>query len=83
MTTTIEIPPLILNATRMSLADLRCELALVLFQQNKLSFGQARELAEMDVWDFQQLLGSRGIYPHYDVAELSADVQTLRRLGFL
>lgn len=81
--TTIEIPTTIVNATRMSIIELKRELALVLFQQNRLSFGQARQLAEMDVWAFQQLLGSRGIHPHYDIAELDADLQTLRQLGQL
>jgi len=30
-----------------------------LFQQGKLSFGKAREMAGVSVWEFQQILGSR------------------------
>lgn len=82
-TTKIEIPETILQATRMTPAELKIELALTLFQQEKLSFGKARELAEMDFWSFQQLLGSRGIAPHYDVEELEADLETLKSLGQL
>ena len=70
---TLEIPQDILHATRMSPRELRLELAIALFQQEKLSFGKARELAELDFWTFQQILGSRGIHPHYDVAELEED----------
>jgi predicted HTH domain antitoxin len=62
---------------------LKRELALYLFEQGKLSFGKARELAEMTVWEFQQLLGSRGIAIHYDVEDYEEDLATLRELGQL
>jgi predicted HTH domain antitoxin len=42
-----------------------------------------RELAEMTVWEFQQLLGSRGIPIHYDVEDYEQDLATLRELGQL
>lgn len=61
---TIEIPREIIHATRMTPDELRRELAMHLFQQGKLSFGKAREMAGMTVWTFQQLLGSRGIPVH-------------------
>lgn len=77
---TIEISEDILQATRMSLPEIRLELAITLFQQEKLSFGKARELAEVDFWTFQQILGSRGIAPHYDVADLEKDLATLATL---
>jgi predicted HTH domain antitoxin len=46
--------------------------------EGKLSFGKARELAEMTVWEFQQLLGSRGISIHYDVEDYEQDLATLQ-----
>lgn len=61
--------------------ELRRELALHLFEEEKLSFGKARELAEMSVWDFQQLLGSRGISVHYDEEAYTKGRETLRTLG--
>lgn len=76
----IEIPKDILHATRMTPAELRLELAVTLFQQGKLSFGKAREMADMDAWAFQQLLGSRGISPHYDIPEYEEDLATLNKL---
>ena len=39
--------------------ELKRELAVYLFQQGKLSFGKAREMADMSAWDFQFMLGSR------------------------
>jgi predicted HTH domain antitoxin len=40
--------------------------------------GLKRELAEMTVWEFQQLLGSRGISIHYDVEDYEQDLATLQ-----
>ncbi len=76
----IEIPQHLIQATRLTIPELRRELAIALFQQGRLSFGKAREMAEMDYWAFQQLLGSRGIPPHYDLAEYEADLKTIREM---
>jgi len=82
-TVIIEIPREILHVTRMTPEELRRELAVSLFQQGKLSFGKARELAGMTVWAFQQLLGSREIPVHYGVEDYEEDLTTLRELGRL
>lgn len=79
-TISLEIPYDVIHATRMTQQELRQELALSLFQREKLSFGKAREMAGMDVWTFQQLLGSRGISVHYDVADYEEDLATLREM---
>lgn len=78
---TIEIPEEVLEATRMSLQEIKLELSITLFQQEKLSFGKARELAGVDFWTFQQILGSREIHPHDDVAELEEDLVVLAALN--
>ncbi len=77
----IEIPRELLHAARMTAAELKRELALSLFQQGRLSFGKARELADLSVATFQQLLGSRRICVHYDVEDYRADMATLREQG--
>jgi len=69
----IGIPREVLHTARMSPAEMKRELALTLFQQGRLSFGKARELAGMTVWAFQQLLGSREIAVHYDLADYQED----------
>ncbi len=79
----VQVPREIVHATRMSVDELKRELALTLFQQGRLSFGKARELAGMTVWDFQLLLGSRKIPVHYDIQDYEDDVATLRGLGRL
>lgn len=82
-TISVEIPREILHITRMTPQELKRELAIYLFQQGKLSFGKAREMAGMTVWAFQQLLGSREIPIHYDVENYEEDLATLKEPGRL
>ena len=82
-TVSIEIPREIIRSARMTPQELKQVLAISLFQQGKLSFGKAREMAGMTVWDFQQLLGSRKISVHYDIEDYDEDLQTLKVLGRL
>jgi predicted HTH domain antitoxin len=74
------IPDELTQATRMSAAELKQELAVLLFAKDKLTLGQASQLAEMSQWQFQHLLASRQIPAHYDVADLEADLDALRSL---
>lgn len=57
------------------------ELAASFFQRNILSFGQARQLAELSVWDFLQLLTDRKVPLHYGVPEYEEDLKTIRELS--
>ncbi|MCK4527517.1 UPF0175 family protein [candidate division WOR-3 bacterium] len=79
----IEIPREVIHATRMTPQELKQELSIYLFQQGRLSFGKAREMAGMTVWAFQQLLGSREIPIHYKVEDYEEDLTTLGELGRL
>ncbi len=76
----VEIPDDILLATHLSPADLRVEIAVMLFQKEKLTLGRAAELADMGQLEFQRLLASREIPIHYDVEELEADLETFERV---
>ena len=82
-TISIEIPREILHATRMTPQELRRELAIHLYQQGKLSFGKAREMANMTAWTFQQPLGIREIPVRYGVEDYEEDLATLKELGRL
>jgi len=61
-------------------AELFKELAIALYAQELLSFGKARELANLDHWQFSQLLGERNIPRHYSETELAEDLNYARRL---
>lgn len=77
----LDIPRDILDAARLNLPQLKVEIAVHLYSQGRLSIGKARELADMLLWVFRQLLASRHIAPHYDIADLEDDLETLRSLG--
>jgi predicted HTH domain antitoxin len=77
------IPEDILRAANMSEVELQREIALLLFQQDKLTLGQASTFAGMSQLEFQRLLASRQTPIHYDVQEFADDLKTLRKLGQL
>ena len=79
----LELPQDVLESARLSPAELKTELAIALYAQQRLSIGKARELAGMSLWEFRQLLASRRIPPHYDESDLAEDVKTLQTLGRL
>jgi predicted HTH domain antitoxin len=75
---TIVIPDDILQATRLTEDELKQELAVILFQKDKLTLGQASILAGMNRLQFQHLLASRKIPVHYGLAEFEEDMKTLK-----
>ncbi len=77
------IPDEVLQASRLSEREFKVEIAVMLFQQEKLSLGQASQLANLQRLQFQHLLASRQIPVHFDVADLEGDLETLRELGRL
>ena len=82
-TSVLEVPKDVLDSARLTIPELKVEMAVYLYSQGRLSIGKARELAEMTLWEFRQLLASRRISPHYDVEDLDEDISTLRELGRL
>ena len=79
----LEIPQDILDSSRLTLHELRIEMALALYSARRLSAGKARELAEMSLWEFRQLLAVRRIGPHYDTDDLDNDMAALQDAGRL
>ncbi len=74
------IPDDILHAARMTEEELKQEIAIFLFEKQKLTLAQASRLAEVSRLQFQHLLASRQIPVHYDVAEFEEDLHTLQEL---
>ena len=69
----------VLTAAHISEPELKQELALTLFQQERLTLAQASRLAEMTHLAFQALLADRQIPIHYGVEEFREDVRTSRQ----
>ena len=76
----LEIPTDVLDSARMTVDELRTELAIHLYEQGRLSIGKAHELAGLSLWEFRQILGSRRIPPHFEVEDLAQDLETFREL---
>jgi predicted HTH domain antitoxin len=74
------IPDEVLQAARMTEGEMRQELAVLLFQREKLTLAQAAELAQMNLLQFQQLLAARQVPLHYDITDFEQDLQTLREM---
>ena len=70
----------VLRAAQISEEEALRELAVALFQPEKLTLGQAARFAKTDIGSFMQLLGSRRIPLHYGVEEFEQDLKTLRDL---
>jgi len=75
----LEVPPEIVDAVRLPAAEVEAELlkelALGLYRRGVLSLGKARALAQLNRWQFEQLLGERRIPRHYTEADLGEDLQ--------
>ena len=71
------------DSARLTPSGLKVEMAVRLYAQGGLSVCKSRELADMTLWEFRQLLASRRIPPHYDETDLDEDVATLRELARL
>ena len=76
----ITIPDEVLTAAHLSESELRQELALTLFRQERLTLAQASRLAQMSQLAFQGLLADRQIPIHYGVDEFREDLRTVRRI---
>jgi predicted HTH domain antitoxin len=78
MSLQLEIPEGVTQAIRLPEGrmkqELLVELSVALYSQGFLSFGKARQLAEMPKYEFGLLLGKRGIPRHYGQEEVDEDI---------
>jgi len=79
----ILIPDEILATARLTEAEMKQEIAVMLFQKEKLTLAQASRFAGINRMAFQHLLASRQIPVHYDVEDFEQDIKNLREMGRL
>ena len=72
------VPDEILATTGLSDSEMRQEIAIMLFAQEKLTLAQASRFAGVDRMTFQRLLANRKIPLHYDVSDFEKDLENLR-----
>lgn len=83
MQITLNLPENLGQTETFNQSDWLREIAIVLFQQERISLSRASKIAGMEVMNFQKLLADRDICVHYDVGEFDQDVQHLRDRGWL
>ena len=64
----------------MSEQDVKQELAIALYQQNRASLAKAARIAGITRLDFQRLLASRHVAVHYTVKDWEEDQRVLDSL---
>ena len=74
------IPDEFLQTAHISEAELKLEIAILLFQQEQITLGTASQFAEMNQLEFQRIFGSRKILVHYGVEEFRQDLKTCDRV---
>jgi predicted HTH domain antitoxin len=81
----LEVPEDLIQAIRLPTEEipsrLKKELAVRLYSKGLLTFGKARQLAEMTRWDFHDLISEEVICRRYGVEELEDDLKTLEELS--
>ena len=70
----------VLRASGLTAAELRQEMAVHLFELERLTMARAARLAGMSLAAFMRVLGGRGVSPHYDVEEFREDLAVVDEL---
>lgn len=78
---TVTFPDGILESTKLTEAELVGELALALFQSERLTLGQAAQLCGLPQLEFQRLLACRQIPIHYGLEEMRQDLLRVELLA--
>lgn len=74
------VPKETLESAHLTAEELAIEIATHLYAKKRLTMGQARRLANVDLISFQGELAKRNIYIHYGAQDLEDDLATMARL---
>lgn len=70
----------VLEELRISPKELRIDLAVHLYDREKLSLGQAKKLAGLTQAEFQKEMAQRGVFIKYDIDDFEKDLDALNDL---
>lgn len=71
----------VLEELRLSPSELTIDLAVYLYDKEKLTMGQAKKLAGLTQIEFQKEIAKRGVLVKYGIEDLKKDLETLHTLG--
>ena len=72
-----------LRRAGMTEEELRLEIAILLFQRERLTLAQGSRLAGVTRLEFQKTLANRRIPVHYDVDDFQEDLKNLKEARIL
>lgn len=72
-----EIPDLIINQSGLSAEEILLKVAIVLFEEENLTLGQASKIAGLHQFEFQKELADRNIPVHYGEEDYQNDLRTI------
>lgn len=73
----ITIPDERIKAAQISASELLLDIAVYLYDKERLSLGQARKLAGLDIVSFQRALAERDVFIKYNLDDLNRDIQNM------
>lgn len=73
----VEIPDQIITQSGLSAEEILLRVAVVLFEEEKLTLAQASRLARLHQFEFQKELAARNIPVHYGEEDYQRDLQTI------
>ena len=80
---TLELDDKIIHQTGLNAQQVLIELAVHLYETGMITVGQGGELTNIGHAAFQQELGRRSIFFHFDTSEWEKDQETLKKVGLL
>ncbi|NEQ30208.1 MAG: UPF0175 family protein [Leptolyngbya sp. SIO4C5] len=79
----VVVPDDILQAAKMTEDELKLEIAIMLYGQEKISSGKVRAWTGLTVLEFQHELAKRGLCLNYGVDDFESDIRTLQSMDLL
>jgi predicted HTH domain antitoxin len=76
----VEIPDQVISQTGLSSKEILLKVALMFFQEEKLTLEQASKLAGLHQLEFQKELADRKIPIHYSEEDFQRDLQTISKI---
>lgn len=70
----------LLQTIQMSEDEIRLEIAVLLYQREKLTLAQAARFCGLNRIQFQHVLASRKIPIHYDINDFEEDLRSFREI---
>ena len=77
--TQLDKSSLIRQLLRKSITELRIEQAIKAYEEGKVSFGKASEIAGLNLWDWIDEVHRRGLRWQFSVADAQQEIKNWRR----